>query len=49
MGWLSSLFGPKKPDPKKMTAVQFRRMQLKESIAKANKIPKIKIAVSPRQ
>ena len=44
MGWLSSLFGPKKPDPKKMTPAQFRNMQLKESIVKANKIPKIKIA-----
>ena len=43
MGWLS-LFGPKKPDPKKMTPAQFRNMQLKESIAKANKIPKINIA-----
>ncbi len=44
MGWLSSLFGPKKPDPKKMTAAQFRNMQLKDLIDKANKIPKIKIS-----
>lgn len=44
MGWLSSLFGPKKMDPKKMSAAQFRKMQLKTQIDKANKIAKIKIA-----
>jgi len=44
MGFLSSLFGPKKPDPRKMTAAQFRKMQLKDQIDKANKIGKIKIA-----
>jgi serine/threonine protein kinase len=44
MGWLSSLFSPKKKlDPKKMTAAQFRNHQLKEQLEKANKIPKIKI------
>lgn len=45
MGWLSSLFSSKKKlDPKKMTAAQFRNMQLKEQIDKANKIPKIRIS-----
>lgn len=44
MGWLSSMFGPKKPDPRKMSAAQFRNMQLKDQIDKANKIPKIKIS-----
>jgi len=44
MGFLSSLFGSKKPDPKNMTPAQFRNMQLKDSIAKANKVGKIKIA-----
>lgn len=44
MGWLSSIFGRKKPDPRNMTAAQFRKMQLKEQIDKANKIPRINIA-----
>ncbi len=45
MGWLTSLFSRKpKIDPRKMTAAQFKKMQLKEQIDKANKIPKTKIA-----
>ena len=44
MGFLSFFFGPDKPNPKNMTPAQFRKMQLKEQIAKANKIAKIKLA-----
>lgn len=45
MGWLSSLFGSKKKvDARNMSAAQFRSMQLKAQIDKANKIPRINIA-----
>lgn len=44
MGWLSSLFGPKKPDTRNMSAAQFRKMQLKTQLDKANKIAKTNIA-----